>query len=270
MKTMRYTLLSLLCLLAACAEGKDTKTVDAETVNDTVAEVVEEKTAIEGKGVEAVEDIEQKVAQKKEAPKESVPEPMIMLDNFVAGTHYKVLSKPFPTEVANGEIEVREYFLYTCPHCFKAEKKIIPWKKGLAENVKFIPTPAIFRQSQELLARGYYVAKGLGVLDKTHMALFNRFHVEGKPVKTMDQMAAFFKSHGVDNKTFEAANKSPLIINQLKKASQSIIAYQVTGVPAFIVNGKYMTSGTMAQGGGYAKVLQIIDHLVEKEQQLLK
>lgn len=254
--------------LSACAEGEaDTKLAENK-VKEVAIETVDKVSGVVEKAP-SVTLAEAKTEKAKTTVKEApAAEPMIMLNNFVEGKHYRVLSQTFPTQVADDEIEVREYFLYTCPHCFQAEKKVQLWKKGLADNVKFIPTPAIFRPNQELLARAYYVAKGLGVLDKTHMALFNRIHVNGKSVKNMDQLADFFKKHGVDKKSFEAANKSPIIINQLKQASKSIRAYQVTGVPAFIVNGKYLTNATMAGSGGYAKVLQIIDHLVEKEQKL--
>ena len=39
--------------------------------------------------------------------------------------------------------------------------------------------------------------------------------------------------------------------------------YKLTGVPAVIINGKYMTSGSLA--GSYDNLLKTIDELVDKE-----
>ena len=39
--------------------------------------------------------------------------------------------------------------------------------------------------------------------------------------------------------------------------------YKITGVPAVIVNGKYMVSGTTA--GGFENMIKVINLLIEQE-----
>ncbi len=245
-------------LLTACAEGEDVpkKAINSESTPAKVETVA--KTS--------VPDTSAKESVKHDS---DVPaKPMIMLDTYVEGKDYTVLPVPIATEVGDGEIEVREFFWYSCGHCFNAEKYLPNWKSHLADNVKFIPTPAIFRPDNEVMAKGYYIAKGLNILDKTHEPLFNRFHVDRKPVTTIEQLRSFFKQYGVDSKTFDAANESPLILAQLDQASKIVRAYKISGVPTFAINGKYLTSASMV--GSNQKALQVVDYLVNKEQKLIK
>ena len=44
--------------------------------------------------------------------------------------------------------------------------------------------------------------------------------------------------------------------------------YKITGVPAIIVNGKYMVSGSTA--GSFENVTKVIDLLIEKERENIK
>ena len=44
--------------------------------------------------------------------------------------------------------------------------------------------------------------------------------------------------------------------------------YKITGVPAIIVNGKYMVSGSTA--GSFENVTKVIDLLIERERENIK
>lgn len=60
-----------------------------------------------------------------------------MAANFVAGKDYTVVANPVKVEVP-GKIEVREFFWYGCPHCFKLEPHMQAWLK------KYLKTYALY------------------------------------------------------------------------------------------------------------------------------
>ena len=53
----------------------------------------------------------------------------------------------------------------------------------------------------------------------------------------------------------------------MRQADAKTRAYEVTGVPTMVVNGKYRIDGKMA--GGNKEMLEVVDFLVAKERELL-
>ena len=104
-----------------------------------------------------------------------------MAADFVAGKDYTVLANPVQVEVP-GKIEVREFFWYGCPHCFKLEPHMQTWLKKMPKDVRFVRTPAAMNQVWEQGARAYYVSEALGVRQKTHLMLFHAIHEGQKPI----------------------------------------------------------------------------------------
>jgi thiol:disulfide interchange protein DsbA len=55
---------------------------------------------------------------------------------------------------------------------------------------------------------------------------------------------------------------------KLRQGESKVRGYEITGVPAMVVNGKYRISAQMA--GGQKQMLDVVDFLVEKERASLK
>jgi thiol:disulfide interchange protein DsbA len=71
-----------------------------------------------------------------------------MAADFVAGKDYTVVANPGKVE-APGKIEVREFFWYGCPHCFKLEPHMQTWLKKIPSDVYFLRTPAAMNKVWE-------------------------------------------------------------------------------------------------------------------------
>ena len=56
--------------------------------------------------------------------------------------------------------------------------------------------------------------------------------------------------------------------SRMKQGDKRIRAFKISGVPALIVQGKYVISASSA--GGQAKMVEVADYLIEKERQALK
>jgi len=54
----------------------------------------------------------------------------------------------------------------------------------------------------------------------------------------------------------------------MKQGDQRIRAFKISGVPALIVQGKYVVSASTA--GGQEQMIKVVDYLIEKERQALK
>ncbi|WP_313034076.1 thiol:disulfide interchange protein DsbA/DsbL [Acinetobacter sp.] len=181
-----------------------------------------------------------------------------MAANFVAGKDYTVVANPGKVQVP-GKIEVREFFWYGCPHCYRLEPHMQAWLRKIPKDVNFVRTPAAMNPVWEQGARGYYVSEVLGVRKKTHLPLFHAIHANGQQIFDQNSQAKFFVKYGVPEAKFNSMFNSFAITSKVAQAKQLAQQYQLSGVPAVVVNGKYVVQGEDA------KVTQVISYLVEKE-----
>lgn len=186
-----------------------------------------------------------------------------MAANFVAGKDYSVVANPGKVDVP-GKIEVREFFWYGCGHCFTLEPYMQAWLRKLPKDVNFVRTPAAMNPVWEMNARGYYVSEALGVRKKTHLPLFHAIHDKGQQIFDQQSQAKFFVKYGVPEAKFNSMFNSFAITSKISQAKQLARQYQLTGVPAVVVNGKYIVQGDNG------KVIQVVNYLVDQERKAKK
>lgn len=176
--------------------------------------------------------------------------------NYVAGKDYKVLDKP---ETINGNaIIVREFFWYGCPHCYALNPHMEKWAANKDKDVAFFKTPAALNPIWETNARGFYAAQLLGYEDKTHDALFDAIHKDGKKLFDQASLSKWYASKGVDQKKFNSLYNSFAVGTKIGRSQAGAKTYQLTGVPAVVVQGKYVVTGEDA------KVPKVVEFLVDK------
>ena len=66
------------------------------------------------------------------------------IGGFKDGSDYRRLARPVPVDAAAGQIEVLEFFSYSCVHCYRFEPVMKDWMKTLPSNVVFKRTPVGF------------------------------------------------------------------------------------------------------------------------------
>ena len=183
---------------------------------------------------------------------------------LVEGQDYEVIPDGKPFAPAKGKIEVAEVFGYTCIHCANLEPSLVAWKKTLPRDVQLTPVPAAFGGYWIPYARAFFAAQQLGVQERTHQAVFDALHKTGAlPIQnaSIDEIANFYASQGVDRAKFIAALRGPVVDQQLAKARDWVGGAGVEGTPTLIVNGKYRVTG----GRNYSDMLKIADRLVARE-----
>ena len=185
-----------------------------------------------------------------------------LFNQTFANDGYVEITPAQPTQSGN-KIEVLEVFWYGCPHCYDFEPFINEWLENKPEDVVFRRMPGIFRKDWIPHAKAYFTAEKLNILNKIHSTLFTAIHTEKKQIYDDSSIKKFFLKHDVDKKEFRKAYESDEVDTKVKQAYVMGQRYKITGVPAIIVNGKYMVSGSTA--GSFENVMKIIDMLIEKE-----
>ena len=186
---------------------------------------------------------------------------LLQAADYSEGTHYKKLP---PQQTNSGDkIEVLEFFWYGCPHCYSFEPYLKAWEKTKPANVEVVRVPAIFRPDWEVQARAYYALSNMGKIDDIHGKIFTAINKNKKRLDKKALIADFIEKNGVDRKKFLEEYDSFAVEGMVRKAKKKIKAYQIQGVPSVAINGKYLTSGSMA--GSYDNMIKITNHLIAKE-----
>jgi thiol:disulfide interchange protein DsbA len=178
-----------------------------------------------------------------------------------AGKDYKPLAKPQAVE-SGEKIEVVEFFWYGCPHCFDLEPFLKKWTAKLPKDVEFRRIPAIPTERWMPNARTYYTLEAMGLLERMHGEVFDAIHLDRVNLNDEKIQLEWMAKKGVDRARFAEAWKSFSVQSKTKRAVQLTQAYDVTGVPALVVDGKYFTSVSMT--GSPEGLMQTLDGLIAK------
>lgn len=178
---------------------------------------------------------------------------------------YREIKPAQPTDVGPNQVEVIEFFAYSCPHCFQFEPMIENWKADKPDNVVFKRIPAVGRDLWRLHGRAFYTAKVLGVVDEIHRDFFREIHVNNNMLDSKDAIRAFFVEHGVDGEKFDSTFESFSVETRLRRADTLARRYKLRGTPTVIVNGKYYISGTQDLAGSLERIMPVADYLARQE-----
>ncbi|MFC5607100.1 thiol:disulfide interchange protein DsbA/DsbL [Variovorax soli] len=181
---------------------------------------------------------------------------------FKAGTDYIQLKKPAPVDAPAGKVEVLEFFSYNCPHCAEFEPRLEAWLKKLPANASFRRVPVPFVGNDvESKQRLYYTLEAMGKVDEFQDKIFVAIHKQRQPI--MGDAAILdwaSKQPGLDGQKFAEMYKSFTVSGKIKRATQLTNDYQVGGVPALGVAGRYYVDGELARS--LDRALQITEYLI--------
>ena len=177
------------------------------------------------------------------------------------GFDYRVLPITQPIDV-KGKVEVIEFFWYGCPHCYEFEPELKGWIKRQNKDVVFKKVPIAFREELMPHSQLFYALETLGKGDALNDKVMFAMHRENKRLLNENEIADWVAAQGVDRNTFLAAYRSFAVLSKARAANQLGNAYRIDGVPTVAVQGKYITSPSIA--GSRAKAVNVMDFLVNK------
>lgn len=162
---------------------------------------------------------------------------------FSEGKQYVRIATSNPP-AASGPVVLVEVFSYACPHCAEFAPDLDKLRAQLPSDVQVRYMPAVFNQTWEPYARAFYAAKQLGALQQTHDALFQAM-LQHYPLNSLDDLADFYASHGVDRAKFLDAANSPQTTAQLAADQRIEQGWGIDATPMLVV-GRAQSTATDA------------------------
>jgi thiol:disulfide interchange protein DsbA len=183
---------------------------------------------------------------------------------FEENVNYELI-QPAPAPAKPGEkIEVTEFFMWGCPHCYHFESFLKKWRARQPKDVEFVRIPAMFGGSANMHAKAYYALQAIGALDEDmNDAFFNEIHEKHNRLKTREALDAFVASQGVDMDKFRAAMDSFAVAAKANRAAVLMRRYGIRAVPALVVDGRYKSG----RGMNFKELIELADYLVERVRQ---
>ena len=162
---------------------------------------------------------------------------------YEEGVHYEVVA-----ERATRKPELMEYFSFYCPACNSMENMLADIKPQLDETVTLKKSHIDFvgprdPEVQQVLAQALATASVLPQKDKIVAALFNHIHGKRGKINELADVKDIFVAQGVDGEKFDKLYASFAVrtkTSKMQRMQQNLTQKgALTGVPTFIVNGKY-------------------------------
>lgn len=180
---------------------------------------------------------------------------------MVEGKDYKRLATPQPTENSD-KTEVIEFFWYGCPHCNDLHPHLKSWLENKPDDVNFRYVPAIFRANWMPAAKTFYAMESLGLTRQLNDKLYQAIHRDKIDLSKEPTLFAWIEKQGIERGKFVNAYNSFTVQNQANRAAQMTKQYQITGVPALVVDGVYLTSGKLS--GTPQDTIAVLNYLLDK------
>lgn len=162
------------------------------------------------------------------------------------GTHYRVIN-----DTATSQAQVTEFFSFWCPGCYRFEPLVDQIKANLDDDVKFNKVHVNFMgftgpDVQDDVTRAMMIARAVKQEDALNGAIFNYIHQQRAAITGLEDVRRIFVVNGVDGAEFDKLATSFGVNSMFQKNNKEIEKYRqyLTGVPNFIVNGKYQATFT--------------------------
>ena len=193
---------------------------------------------------------------------------------FTEGEDYVKLEKPLDVP-QNTLVKV---FSYACPFCYKYDKTVTPKVVEKVQGLKYVPFHLKTKGDYgEAASKGFAglitmdEAKGVSLFDenslfkKAKFAYYKAYHDKKERWNDGKDEAAFLKTGleaaGVSEADYQKELENPKVKELLSKWDAAYEVAKIQGVPAFVVNGKYLI---------YTKSISSIDGMAALIEELLK
>ena len=160
-------------------------------------------------------------------------------------------------------IEVVEFFSYACPHCSDLNPLVRKWAAKLPADVAFKRVPVSFNSPfYQLMAKLFYTLDAIGEMERHDAAAFDAIHVKGLKLIDEKSVQEWAVSQGVDAKKFSDAFKSFSTDSNVKRTDQLSRAAKIPGVPALVVDGRYLVVGKNVKN--HDELLALTEKVIDK------
>lgn len=242
-------------LLIACQDQ-----TSAQEAKDSPAIVSETAESIQAAGEEIAEAANSDKIDEKVSAETSAQSVEAFTGNLDESKYKAVATQMKPS--TGDKIEVAELFWFGCGHCFALEPALKRWKADIPANAEFVKVPAIFSKRWEFHAKAFYAMEALNAPDEAYEQFFRSIHVDRRQINTFSHLVEFMAKFEKTESEVESAFNSFQVDSKLRSARKITRDSGATGVPAMIVDGKYITS--QQQAGGQEQMFITVNELIKK------
>jgi thiol:disulfide interchange protein DsbA len=264
MKQLTLLMLALF-VTAGCSQSDEPASVAAEQTAAPAAPTAEVTPAPVTEAVAATPE----AAQPEQASGNRIELAQVDLSaveaaGFIEGQHYqRIAPSTQRTNSSPDQVEVDEFFMHSCIHCFNLEPYVQAWLPNKPDYINFVRIPTTWNPTVKMHARAFYTAQALGKIEEMHQPLFREMHVNNNYLETPEAMADFFANFGVSREEFNSVFNGFKVTTDVNRADELGRRYRVDSTPTIIINGKYSTGTGMA--GGYDELFELIELLSAAE-----
>ena len=185
----------------------------------------------------------------------------LISEEYKAGKHYQILPQTIATRDAK-KIEIIEFFWFGCGHCYSLENQLKSWEEKLPSDIDFWRSPITWNEMAKTHAKLFFAAEFFEkpeIISNTFVSI----HANRRMMTSDQELQPFFASFGITEDQYLSLFNSFAMQNKIRRADTFGLKYQIRGVPAFIVNGKYKVSAS--NDVGTAELLDVVDYLINLE-----
>lgn len=171
---------------------------------------------------------------------------------------------PIPAQPTDdpARIEVREFFYYGCGACYAFEPYLRTWESARPEDVRLVRTPALRSTRWIPLTMVYLVLLKLGAQQRLHQEVFDAYHFDNVDLGDRNTFIDWAAERGLAKDEVQSAWEAKETAVALELVHQVTRRFGVQGVPTLIVDGRYLTSPSLA--GGQQECLALVDEIIAK------
>ncbi len=172
-----------------------------------------------------------------------------------------------------GTVTVQQFTWHNCIHCYKLEPWVTKWENEKKEYINFERIPASLNYKQTTDGAFYNYAKTMaaaGEIDRNDLQKINanlfKISFEEKQELTSSSALPTFQKYGV-NSSEELSEKTQSfkVHRENAKSKKLMSEYNIQGVPAFVISGKYLVSFSTLQKSSPEELFSTINKIAESE-----
>ncbi len=167
----------------------------------------------------------------------------------VEGQDYKLLTPAQPTEPGK-KVEVIEFFAYYCPHCNALDRGLTEWARAQGDRIVFKHVHVSNNGEPMAQQKLYYALESMGKAEQYQSVIFNAIHVQHHRFSEDNEIIDFaVKDLGMNRDKFTLLLNSFSVQSKVSHALQQMHSYQIDTWPTLVIDGKYVTSPSIAGAG---------------------
>lgn len=172
-----------------------------------------------------------------------------------------------------GKVTVQQFTWHNCIHCYKLEPWVTKWENEKKEYINFERIPASGSDNYAADGAYYNYAKTMAAageidhndLQKINTSLF-KITLEEKQNLTSSSALPIFLKYGIkSSEELSEKTQSFKVYRESAKSRKLMSEYNIQGVPAFVISGKYLVSFSTLQNSSPEELFSTINKITESE-----